>query len=303
MQKKPTSWRGKWAQFTGICTEQTDKIIQVLKLLLGKENVEDTQNLTILSSLFCATTTTTTKTTTATTTPICPIEPDKFLAVLVNPRFKLLRSPRIQQLLFLLREERGITYLHPFVQDTYRPDKRWRQNFHDDIDYLKSLYLVRVAEAVKLENHDLRGKPPDVFLFFNATERDRRSASLRHWEIRRSQQQDQGWSRDEIPPPPKEPDESLLRQAPLNSEDQAHIRLVEAYIAEGRERDIDPKALKYYDKLKNKMKNHDEKLLKCLFERKFSGIRVITVVSPSSYFLCVRETEFNSVIKELCDSK
>ena len=50
LQKKPSSWRGKWAQFTGICTEQTDKIIQVLKLLLGKENVEDTQNLTILSS-------------------------------------------------------------------------------------------------------------------------------------------------------------------------------------------------------------------------------------------------------------
>ena len=58
----------------------------------------------------------------------------------------------------------------------------------------------------------------------------------------------------DIPSPLKALDESSLIHASLNPEDQAHIRLIESYIAEGREDEIDPKALKRYGELKKNVR-------------------------------------------------
>lgn len=115
------------------------------------------------------------------------VEFTNILALLLSPRAKDFNNLQHPEIIFLLHQERALTYLHPEVSRIYSQPKY----FYKDMQMLIKLGFVREASIdtsfESIRPHKSKRmigairNPAAVFMLFSATEKDRQKASLDHF--------------------------------------------------------------------------------------------------------------------------
>jgi hypothetical protein len=243
-------WQQDWAEQVAFRNSLSDQIIAALRAWIADAHSDDPRN----TDLFRSTTTTkypnhtsaqnirnTESDETDTFGPVA--DGYLLLALFSHDRFAVFQHSHVLELTFLLKQHRAVTYLDPSVEVLYpRTDRFSRMALHRDVDALIALGLVRKGKVVMPEGNEFRGQPADVFMVWNATEEDRRGASLTHWRVRRGQMSEE--------PPETATDREAHRlagKASRQDEDQdaVFVRSFQRSMRAGHK--VNPKSQERYD--------------------------------------------------------